>query len=214
MKQFKTTCATTLFTALMAAYAGGAFADGNTAATQNPNASSGTTQSGASGMNAGQAGSSGASASSGSSGQSATSGQSGSAGQQGASSGASGGAKQAAPPTVVMMVPIQVASQNAAMKQGCWAKVYDRENYIGDSLTLIGSVGLPDMDVNGPFGLNWDDKVNSIELGPRARVLVYDNENYLDPVAEFKPGQRVADISKRMGFFDEFASVRIDCQQA
>lgn len=152
------------------------------------------------------------------SGSSGTSGASGQAGSQQASPGSSktaqsASAKGGAKAPVYLLVPVDVAANESAMKNGCWARLYSRENYGGDMLTLVGPSMLADMDNAGFFGLNWDDRVDSVELGPRASMTVYDNENFRDQVAQFKPGQRVADVSKRVGLFDEFASLRIDCQQ-
>lgn len=112
-------------------------------------------------------------------------------------------------PLVMVLMPAEVAAQENAVKQGCWAKIWDRENYAGDSLTLAGPVAVANM--SGPFGLNWDDKVNSIETGSKTTVTVYDNAAYRDQVAQFKPGQKVADVSKKLGFFDEFASIKLEC---
>ncbi|MDP3669524.1 MAG: beta/gamma crystallin domain-containing protein [Telluria sp.] len=112
-------------------------------------------------------------------------------------------------PFVMVLMPADVFAKETSTKQGCWAKIYDGENYSGDSLTLSGPVALADM--SGPFGLNWDDKVNSIELGSKATMTVYDNVAYKDQVAQFKPGQKVPDISKQLGFFDEFASIKLEC---
>jgi hypothetical protein len=108
-----------------------------------------------------------------------------------------------------VLIPVELAGKDATMKSGCWAKVYDGENFTGDNLTVVGPVSLSDM--SGPFGLNWDDKVNSIETGPKATVTVFDNEGFRDQVAQFKPSQKVADVSKKLGFFDEFASIRVAC---
>lgn len=119
-----------------------------------------------------------------------------------------GGAGKA-PEMVFMLVPIAVAAKDNSMKSGCWARIYSGPNYTGDTLTLTGPVSLADM--SGPFGLNWDDKVDSLEMGPKATLTVFDNEGFRDQVGLFKPGQKVADISKRLGFFDEFASVRLSC---
>ena len=112
-------------------------------------------------------------------------------------------------PTVFMLVPVAVAAKDNSMRSGCWAKIYSAANYSGDTLTLTGPLSIADM--SGPYGLNWDDKVDSIELGPKATLTVFDNEQFRDQVAQFKPSQKVADISKRLGFFDEFASVRLSC---
>ena len=112
---------------------------------------------------------------------------------------------------VFMLVPIAVASKENSMKSGCWARIYSGTNYSGDTLTLTGPVSLADM--SGPFGLNWDDKVDSLEMGPKATLTVFDNEGFRDQVGMFKPGQKVPDINKRLGFFDEFASVRLSCSK-
>lgn len=97
------------------------------------------------------------------------------------------------------------------MRNACGAKAYGRERFSGNVLTLTGPIGLDNM--SGPSGLNWDDRVNCIATRPKATVTVYDNEDYCGRVAQFKPRQRIADLSKRMGYFDEFASVRVDCQK-
>lgn len=42
-------------------------------------------------------------------------------------------------------------------------------------------------------------------------VTVFDNEFFEDQVVRINPGLRLPDLSKRTGFFDEFASIKIDC---
>lgn len=113
------------------------------------------------------------------------------------------------PDASYLLVPIMASEQNQWMKKGCWATFYDNQNYSGDKITLMGPVDMPDM--TGPFGIDWKGKISSVETGSRARVLVYDNEGYKDLVATFKPGQKSADVNKKMGFFDEFASLKIAC---
>lgn len=114
-------------------------------------------------------------------------------------------------PHVFMLVPVDLAAKESTTKGGCWARIYDGENYMGDTLTLAGPISLADM--SGPFGLDWDDRVNSIEIGPKATLTVYDNEGFRDQVGQFKNGQKVPDISKKLGLFDEFASVRMTCSK-
>jgi len=116
------------------------------------------------------------------------------------------GAKSAA---VLLLIPVNAPEQNQWKKKGCWAKFYDDQNYGGDNLTLIGPVDMAEM--TGPFGIDWKGKISSVEIGPKARVLVYDNDHFKDLVTTFKPGQKSPDVSKKMGFFDEFGSVKIAC---
>lgn len=110
---------------------------------------------------------------------------------------------------VLLLVPVNAPEQNQWKKKGSWAKFYDDQNYGGDNLTLIGPVDMAEM--TGPFGINWNGKISSVETGPKTRVMVYDNQNFQDLVATFKPGQKSPDVSKKMGFFDEFGSVKIAC---
>lgn len=110
---------------------------------------------------------------------------------------------------VFLLIPVNAPEQNEWMKKGCWAKFYDGKDFSGDNLMLMGPVDMPDM--TGPFGIDWKGKISSIETGSKARILVYDNKGYKDLVSTFKPGQRSADVSKKMGFFDEFSSVKITC---
>lgn len=112
-------------------------------------------------------------------------------------------------PHVFVLIPVEMAASETSTKSGCWAKIYDGENYMGDTLTVTGPISLADM--SGPFGLNWDDRVNSIELGPKALMTVFDNQGFRDQVAHFKGGQKVPDISRKLGFFDEFGSIRLTC---
>lgn len=111
--------------------------------------------------------------------------------------------------TAFLLIPVNAPEQNQWMKKGCWAKFYDDQNFSGDSLTLMGPVDMP--DITGPFGIDWKGKISSVETGAKARVLVYDNENFKDLVSTFKPGQKSSDVSKKMGFFDEFSSIKIAC---
>lgn len=115
----------------------------------------------------------------------------------------------AKPTTTFLLISVNSPEQNQWMKKGCWARFYDGKDFSEDSLTLMGPVDMADM--TGPFGIDWKGKISSVETGPKARVLVYDNENFKDLVSTFKPGQKSADVSKKMGFFDEFSSVKVTC---
>jgi len=51
------------------------------------------------------------------------------------------------------------------------------------------------------FVVGFPILISSVQTGPKTAVQVYDNDNYMDPVAAFKPGQSVPDVSKRTGVF-------------
>ncbi|MDQ3187269.1 MAG: hypothetical protein M3Q16_12605 [Pseudomonadota bacterium] len=109
---------------------------------------------------------------------------------------------------VIVMVPVQVSS-DLAMGKGCWVKLYDDEGYRGDSLMLVGPINLAQMI--GPFGFNWEDKVRSLETGPKANLTIYDNRNFRDQDNFIGAAKKVPDMSKKMGFLDNFRSMMLSC---
>jgi hypothetical protein len=114
-------------------------------------------------------------------------------------------------PFVMFVVPVQTADASDNPTKGeCWAKLYDGENFTGDSFTLIGPVELSNM--TGPFGVDWED-VSSIQTGPEANVTIYDNINFKDRAAKIGSGKEVRELSTRLGFFEEVESMRVDCAQ-
>jgi hypothetical protein len=112
---------------------------------------------------------------------------------------------------LVVMVPVaQPTLAQAAMRDGCWAKLYTDQKYRGDVLTLVGPVDMPSM--SGPFGVNGTDGVESVQTGPRATLTIYDERDYRDRAATIRPGEEVPDLEdEKLGFFEDFRSLRISC---
>lgn len=108
---------------------------------------------------------------------------------------------------VLMFVPVQVSTE--LENKGCWVKFFDKKNFQGDSLFLSGPVNLPRLI--GPFGYDWENKVRSVKVGPRANLTIYDNREYRDQDKFLDAGANVANLSKEMGFFDNFRSMMLNC---
>ena len=109
---------------------------------------------------------------------------------------------------VLVMVPVQV-SKDINMDKGCWVKLYDKKDFQGDSFTLVGPINLPEMV--GPFGFKWENKVRSLETGPKANLTIFDNRNFKDEDKFIDPDKKIPDLSKKMGFFDNFRSMMLSC---
>ncbi|WP_151635094.1 beta/gamma crystallin domain-containing protein [Noviherbaspirillum aerium] len=109
-----------------------------------------------------------------------------------------------------LLMPAEALEQQPAVKTGCWARIYDDRNFSGGALTLSGPLSMPTM--LGPFGINWKNRVRSIEVGKNAAVTVYDNMDFKQQITSFSPGERIPDLSKKMGYFDDFSSLRISCK--
>ena len=109
---------------------------------------------------------------------------------------------------VIVMVPVQV-SKDLAMDKGCWVKLYDKRNFEGNSLLLIGPINVAKMI--DPFGSNWENKIYSLETGPNANVTIYNNRNFRDEDKFIDPDKRIPDMSKKLGLFENFRSMMLSC---
>lgn len=74
--------------------------------------------------------------------------------------------------------------------QRCWVRLYDREGFRGDRLTLLGPINMPAMI--GPFGTDWENEVRSLQTGPKANVTVFDNRYFFDQSKFIGPTFRTA----------------------
>ena len=108
---------------------------------------------------------------------------------------------------VLMLVPVDVSSN--VKTNGCWVKLYDGKDYQGDSFTITGPINLAKMV--GPFGFNWDNKVRSLETGPKANVTIFNTWNFQNEDKFIDANSRVPNLSKEMGFFDNFRSMMLSC---
>ena len=124
------------------------------------------------------------------------------------SSAASGATPAGASAPMIVLVPMVVASA-PDFSNGCWARLYDSTDFRGNTLALVGPVDMANMRT--AFGTDWSGQFDSIAVGPKARLTVYDNENYGEKAATFKPGQKVADLDEKMGLFENISSVKVAC---
>jgi len=138
---------------------------------------------------------------------SAQAGQAQSGSAQGASAQAGGGSGSI---TLVLIPSAQQQVIQAANTSGCWTTLYSGQDFKGDALTLVGPVELKDMV--GPFGLDWDERLESIRTGPNTWVTMYDNEGFRDRSAKLQPGAAVSDVDDKLGLFEEVQSMKVSCK--
>lgn len=96
-------------------------------------------------------------------------------------------------------VVLTVTTVSFAESTGCWVKLYDGENFTGRSLTLMGAQSLPNLEFG--IGYDWEGDIDSVLVGPKARLALYDDEDYTDDRRDLAENARVADLHKTL--FDE-----------
>ncbi|WP_052808319.1 hypothetical protein [Methyloterricola oryzae] len=73
-----------------------------------------------------------------------------------------------------------------AVTEGCWVDIFDEPEFKGLQARLEGPVDLPTL--KGLHSHDWNDVIDSLEVGPHAEVTVYRDENYEVPsVSENHP---------------------------
>ena len=114
--------------------------------------------------------------------------------------------KGTAAAAVLLVVPTAYANDEK-LGNGCWARLYDGGNFTGSQYVLVGPVDVAAMR----DGIGLNEKYDSVVVGPKATLTVYDNVNYRDKSATLKPASRTADLDEKMGLFETIRSRKVSC---
>ncbi len=112
---------------------------------------------------------------------------------------------------LVILVPAQT-QPDSQLYNGCWVQLKDKDAMQGkgsDLLTIVGTMHLPELKT--PSGINWARKADSLQIGPKANVTIYADENYKGTSARLRSGQEVKDLNKELGFAKSIDSLKIAC---
>ena len=67
-------------------------------------------------------------------------------------------------------------STTYAGNENCWAEFFENSNYAGPHFRLAGPIQLDNLqNVNGE---NWTSRIDSIKVGPKARLVIFENINF------------------------------------
>lgn len=105
-------------------------------------------------------------------------------------------------------VVVTVMTVTMAESTGCWAKIYDGHDFKGKALTLNGAMSIPHLEFGQ--GFDWEGSIDSLEVGPKATLVLYEDENYSDKKREVKAGEKVADLHQSL-FSEGVESLQLVC---
>ena len=83
------------------------------------------------------------------------------------------------------LIILALLGQNStvyAKNTDCWADFYEYAQFIGDHFKIKGPKDLPNL--NNVNGHNWESRIDSIIVGPKARVILFENPNYKLTITE------------------------------
>jgi len=97
----------------------------------------------------------------------------------------------------------------ACWERGCWVKIYE-DNWYEDSWDrILGPGSYYNMrNLPGADKYDWGDEVDSLIVGPHAKVVVYEDEDFDDKKKVFGPNSRIP-VLDNYGMGDEIDSMRI-----
>lgn len=77
---------------------------------------------------------------------------------------------------VIVVILFGQSTTAFAQKKGCWAEFYEYAQMIGDKFRVEGPAKLANL--KNVSGENWDSRIDSIVVGPKAKVTVFENINF------------------------------------
>ncbi len=89
--------------------------------------------------------------------------------------------------------------QTAVAKENeCWVDFYEYAEFIGDHLRLEGPLKMANLrDVKGQ---NWELRIDSLIVGPKAKVTLYENANFKLTLTEMA---KHPDLMKSLGITEQ-----------
>lgn len=77
---------------------------------------------------------------------------------------------------VVVLLLFGTATEAYAEDKDCWADFFEESQYAGKHFMIKGPKKLENL--NKVEGENWNQRIHSIKVGPKARVTVYQNPRF------------------------------------
>lgn len=111
------------------------------------------------------------------------------------------------PDPTVLMVPVQIT--DPALRSGCWAQFYSKRNFEGDMLTLVGPANLLSLDKGTARELKRE--IDSVSVGPKARLDVYEHAMFKDRTVSFAPNSREGGLIRKLGFGGRIEAMKLSC---
>ncbi|MBN2080915.1 hypothetical protein JW859_01785 [bacterium] len=106
--------------------------------------------------------------------------------------------------------PAWAAGGRAQLSEsGCWVEIYEDDWYEDCWDRISGPGNFYNMrNLPGADKGDWGDEVDSLIVGPHAKVAVYEDEDFSDKKAVFGPNSQIP-VLDRYGLGDEIDSMKI-----
>ena len=76
----------------------------------------------------------------------------------------------------VAIAALSLVSVSYAKDKDCWAEFFENSQYEGEHFRLEGPIQLDNL--HSVQGQNWEERIGSLKVGPKAKVTVFENVNF------------------------------------
>jgi hypothetical protein len=109
-----------------------------------------------------------------------------------------------------IIAPTEVRT-DPTLAKGCWVRLFPEPDFKGvDDLTIAGPTELPSLHTPAG-GVYWKHKTESVIVGPKATVMVYENQQFRHQTATLSPGTREPRLRGNLKFTQSIDSLKISC---
>jgi hypothetical protein len=99
---------------------------------------------------------------------------------------------------VAFMNSVGYSAPVRSFTAGCWADFYELPNYVGPVIRIEGPAELETL--HSVQGADWDSRIDSMVVGPKAQVWLYENPNFKLTLSEMA---NYPALMKALGITDE-----------
>jgi hypothetical protein len=107
----------------------------------------------------------------------------------------------------------RAAALAARMEQNpCSVQIWEDENFEDDNDLIVGPLESRDMkNIPGANKDDWGDEIDSLKVGSKATVTVWQDEDFKDTSATYGPGTEKTNLRGNPNFGDDIDSMKITC---
>jgi hypothetical protein len=100
----------------------------------------------------------------------------------------------------ILIVTLLLGGVSAAHaeNENCWAEFFENSGYTGPHFRLAGPIELDNLqNVNGE---NWASRIDSIKVGPKAKLVIFENINFKLTLKEMA---KYPELLRALGFTEQ-----------
>ena len=85
-----------------------------------------------------------------------------------------------------------------AENENCWAEFFENSGYTGSHFRLAGPIELDNLQ--NVHGENWASRIDSIKVGPKAKLVIFENINFKLTLKEMA---KYPELLRALGFTEQ-----------